>query len=134
MIRQNDRERLNGVHIDLVNVVIKASDMVEFAILEGVRSPERQRALFEAGRSHTMNSRHLTGHAVDIVPVVSGKISWEWRHFFPIAKVMEICSGDLGIPIEWGGSWKRAGELGFLTLSKKFADGAHFQLPRKEYP
>lgn len=34
-----------------------------------------------------MNSRHLTGHAVDIVPIIGGKISWNFDDLSP-AKAM----------------------------------------------
>lgn len=127
-------EKLKGVHIDLARVVLRASTMVSFRIIEGVRSAERQRQLFAAGKSKTLNSRHLTGHAVDIVPVVDGKISWEWKHFFPMAEAMGRCARDMDIPLEWGGSWKRATDPDFLKLSRTFPDGAHFQLPWQEYP
>lgn len=131
----DDRDKkLAGVHIDLCRVVLRAGTFVSFRIIEGVRTPERQRQLFAAGKSKTLNSRHITGHAVDIVPVVDGHISWDWKHFFPIAHVMGECARDMNIPLEWGGSWKRADSPDYLKLSKTFPDGAHFQLPWKEYP
>ena len=60
--------RLRGVHPDLVKVVTRAIEIstLDFTVLEGVRSLERQQALVEAGASQTLKSRHLTGHAVDL--------------------------------------------------------------------
>ena len=81
-------QRLSGVHPDLVAVVKRAIQITEqdFSVLEGIRNINRQRELFKAGKSTTMNSRHLTGHAVDLVP---WPISWEWEGFYPIAEAMK---------------------------------------------
>ena len=70
------KARLKGVHPDLVKVVEKAIQLttVDFTVLEGVRDAVRQEKLVESGASQTMNSRHLTGHAVDQqVTVMIGK-------------------------------------------------------------
>jgi peptidoglycan L-alanyl-D-glutamate endopeptidase CwlK len=115
------RQRLSGVHPDLVAVVKRAIQITEqdFAVLEGIRNINRQRDLFKAGKSTTMNSRHLTGHAVDLAP---WPISWEWEGFYPIADAMKQAAEELGVDLEWGGDWK------------SFPDGPHFQLSRKTYP
>lgn len=115
------REKLQGVHPDLVAVVEKAIRISEqdFSVGEGLRSVERQKELFNTGRSKTMNSRHLTGHAVDLFPY---PISWDWAHFYPIADAMKEAAADLGVELEWGGDWKG------------FPDGPHFQLSWRSYP
>lgn len=115
------KQNLSGVHPDLVSVVKRAIEISEqdFTVLEGVRNINRQRELVKSGKSKTLNSRHITGHAVDICP---WPISWEWEDFYPIADAMKQAAEELGIPIEWGGGWKT------------FPDAPHFQLPRKEYP
>lgn len=116
--------RLQGVHPDLVRVVQRAIELttVDFTITEGLRTVERQEELFKAGASTTMNSRHLTGHAVDLAALVGGKVRWDWPLYFKIAEAMREASKLEGVPIEWGGDWK------------KFKDGPHFQLPHKDYP
>lgn len=116
--------RLNGVHEDLVKLVEYAIEIttVDFAVIEGLRSPERQRILVEAGASKTLNSRHITGHAVDLAPWIDGEVRWDWPLFTPIAAAMKTAARELEIPIEWGGDWKT------------FRDGPHFQLPWKDYP
>ena len=115
------RRKLYGVHPDLVLVVNKAIEITtqDFTVLEGLRTVERQQHLYNTGKSKTMNSRHLTGHAVDLAP---WPISWDWEYFYPIAEAMKDASDGVGVPIEWGGDWK------------SFPDGPHFQLPWKEYP
>lgn len=113
--------RLYGVHPDLVSVVQKAIGISEqdFTVLEGLRTQERQQQLYNTGKSKTMNSRHLTGHAVDLAP---WPITWDWNHFYPIADAMKQAAEELDIPIQWGGDWA------------SFPDGPHFQLPWKDYP
>ena len=116
--------RLKGVHPDLVKVVqhaIEISD-VDFAVLEGLRTIERQRELVKAGASQTLKSRHLTGHAVDLAAWVDDQVDWSWPLYDKIAKAMKFAAADLKIPLEWGGDWKQ------------FKDGPHFQLPFKDYP
>lgn len=115
------RRRLYGVHPDLVLVVNKAIEITtqDFTVLEGLRTLERQQQLYSTGKSKTMNSRHLTGHAVDLAP---WPITWDWEYFYPIAEAMKAAADEVGVPIEWGGDWK------------SFPDGPHYQLPWKEYP
>lgn len=118
------RENLQGVHPDLVRIVERAiavSD-VDFRVLEGVRSPERQAELVRAGASQTQQSRHVSGHAVDLGALVNGRVRWDWPLYDRIAAAMKAAAKELELPIEWGGDWKT------------FRDGPHFQLPRKEYP
>lgn len=123
-LSQKSIDRLSGVHPDLVSVVKRAIEVseVDFAVLEGFRSKARQEQLVAAGASQTMNSRHLTGHAVDLGAMVSGTVRWDWPLYYKVADAMKKAAAELNVPIEWGGDWK------------KFKDGPHFQLPFKEYP
>jgi peptidoglycan L-alanyl-D-glutamate endopeptidase CwlK len=116
--------RLEGVHPDLVRVVRKALSLsdVDFAVTEGKRAPERQAELVKAGASKTQNSRHLTGHAVDLAPFIAGEIRWDWPPFHQIAKAMKAAAAAEGVPLIWGGDWRT------------FKDGPHFELDRKAYP
>ena len=59
--------KLAGVHPDLVKVIKRAIEItpVDFTVIEGLRTKERQAYLLKSGKSKTMRSRHLTGHAVD---------------------------------------------------------------------
>jgi len=116
--------RLNGVHPDLIQVVRLAITLteVDFGVTEGLRTVERQSVLKAAGASQTMNSRHITGHAVDLVAYIGADISWDWPLYYKIADAMKRAAQSLDIPITWGGSWK------------SFPDGPHFELNRKAYP
>ena len=117
-------ERLQGVHPDLVRVVERAIDLttVDFTVLEGLRSPERQQTLVASGASQTLNSRHITGHAVDLGAWVDNQVDWSWPLYTKIANAMKAAANELGVSIVWGGDWK--------TLR----DGPHFELDRKAYP
>ena len=118
-----DRARLKGVHADLVRIVERAAARgdARFRVLEGLRTLARQRQLVAAGASRTLNSRHLTGHAVDLGAVVGGKVRWDWPLYARIAAAMKQAAAELRIPLIWGGDWK-------------MRDGPHFELPRKLYP
>lgn len=113
-------EILEGVHPDLKEVVFRAREIttVRFCAIEGIRSENRQRLLFRSGASKTLNSRHLTGHAIDIAAYTDRGVSWDWPLYTKVAQAMKQASKELGIPIEWGGDWRT------------FKDGLHFQLPR----
>lgn len=114
-------QNLSGVHPDMVAVVKRAIEISDkdFTVIEGIRNINRQRELVKTGKSTTMNSRHLTGHAVDIAP---WPISWDWDEFYPIADAMKQAAEELEIDLEWGGDWKN------------FPDAPHWQLSRKTYP
>lgn len=116
--------KLDGVHPDLVKVVQRAITLTEmdFAVIEGLRTKDKQAEYVARGKSLTMNSRHLTGHAVDLGAWVDGKISWESEHYPPIARAMKQAAHDLNIPLEWGGDWTALKDL------------VHFELPRAAYP
>ena len=118
------RARLQGLHPDLVRVVERAIQLtpVDFTVTEGLRDAKRQAQLVAAGASKTMNSRHLTGHAVDVAALVGGKVSWDWPLYGRIAEAFKAAAAELGVPIVWGGDWPR------------FRDGPHFELPRASYP
>jgi peptidoglycan L-alanyl-D-glutamate endopeptidase CwlK len=118
------RETLAGVHPDMVSVVERAIALsdVDFRITEGLRTVARQRKLMAAGASKTMNSRHITGHAVDVVALVGREVRWDWPLYSRIAVAFKAAAAELGVAIVWGGDWRT------------FKDGPHFELDRRVYP
>lgn len=58
-----------------------------------------------AGRSWTMDSKHLTGRAVDVVATPGGQVSWEPRHYHRISEAFFAAAEELGLEITWGGHW-----------------------------
>jgi len=117
-------KNLEGVHRDLQDVVKRAiqNTEVDFCVIEGLRTLEKQKKLVASGASKTLRSRHLTGHAVDLAAYVDGEIRWDWPLYHLIARAMKKAATELAVDIEWGGDWK------------SFKDGPHFQLSHKSYP
>jgi len=118
------RSRLVGVHPRLVAVAEEAITLspVDFLITEGLRTPERQAALVRAGASRTKNSRHLTGHAIDVAAFVDGQVRWDWPLYPRIAAAFRAAAARQGTAIVWGGDWT------------SLKDGPHFELDRKVFP
>jgi peptidoglycan L-alanyl-D-glutamate endopeptidase CwlK len=116
--------RLDGVHPDLVRVMKRAiaCSTIDFTVVEGRRTLERQKQLMAAGATRTMNSRHLTGHAIDIAPLVNGEVRWDWPLYHQLAAIVKKAAHELEIPIQWGGDWR------------SFKDGPHWELTWKAYP
>jgi peptidoglycan L-alanyl-D-glutamate endopeptidase CwlK len=117
-LNERSLRNLEGVHPDLVRVVKRAADLEPFIVTEGLRNLDRQKQLVKAGKSWTLNSRHLTGHAVDLCDP-DGK--YDIPDMDDIRDAMMAAAKELGIPLEWGGDWKQR-------------DTPHFQLPAKSYP
>jgi peptidoglycan L-alanyl-D-glutamate endopeptidase CwlK len=120
---------LQGVHPDLAGVIRAAHqalqsrpDRLSFIVIEGLRTPKRQAELVAAGASRTLQGRHLTGHAVDLMATVAGQGRWDWPLYPAIAAVVKAEAQARGVPIVWGGDWPR------------LRDGPHYELDRKAYP
>lgn len=128
-LSKRSEDRLLGVHPALVKVVRRALELstCDFYVIEGVRSLEKQKKYVAEGKSKTMNSRHLTGHAVDLYPV--GK-PIPWEQCKDIAKAMFAASSELNVKIRWGGDWDMDGD----SKDEAFYDGPHFELLRSVYP
>jgi hypothetical protein len=127
-------ERLGAVKPSLQAVVKRAIELstVDFRVIEGIRTLERQKYLLKKGATRTLKSKHLTGDAVDLAPVINGQVSWDWQYFHPIAQAMKQASEELGTPIRWGGTWLPLSAIsatnGKFPLSKTFPDGPHFEI------
>lgn len=141
---------LKGVHPELVAVVNRAFELTvqDFSVHDGLRTLEEQKEMVASGASKTMDSRHLTGHAVDLVPYINGKLRWEWVPIYRIADAVRIAANELGTPIRWGGAWDITFTenldspedlvIDYVTRRRKagkeaFIDGPHFELPKSKY-
>lgn len=148
-LSQRSLSRLDGVHPDLVSVVKRAIQLTEidFGITEGLRTKERQRELVASGASKTMNSRHLTGHAVDVVAYLGSDVRWDWALYVTIAEAFQKAARELGVPIVWGGCWSRLDlvmdidqAIADYTARKRreggrpLLDGPHYELCPHSYP
>ena len=137
---------LQGIKQPLVNVVTRAIQLTEidFVVIEGLRTTQRQQELVNQGASQTMNSKHLTGDAVDLAAWL-GTIRWEQSLYFKISEAMKQSAVENNVAIRWGGAWtvpdirtytdtmEHAHEA-YLALRrsqgrKAFIDLPHFELP-----
>lgn len=117
-LSERSEKNLQGVSPLLVSVVRRAAEIadIDFIVTEGLRTKERQAQLVAKGASRTMQSKHLTGRAVDLAAVVDGEVRWDWPLYGKLAKAMKQAALELKVPIVWGGDWK------------SFKDGPHFEL------
>ena len=106
-LSQRSLDRLDSVDPDLIKVVKYAIGVtkVDFGVIEGVRTLEKQKELVAAGASKTMNSKHLKGLAVDLMAYVGGRGCWELKVYDDIADAMKQGAIEYGVPIVWGASW-----------------------------
>jgi peptidoglycan L-alanyl-D-glutamate endopeptidase CwlK len=123
-LSERSLKRLEGVHPRLVALAREAVALspVDFMVTEGLRTPQRQIALVRAGASRTRNSRHLTGHAIDVAAMVEGQVRWDWPLYPRIAAAFKAAAARQGTAIVWGGDWPR------------LRDGPHFELDRTVFP
>lgn len=120
---QRSLEKLKDVHPDLRRVMLEAIENApfDFGITEGLRSKERQLELYNQGKSKTLNSRHLTGKAVDIVVFIGNEVTWDLKYYKVLSEHIKAVAKLNDVAIEWGGDWK------------SFVDAVHFELDRKVY-
>lgn len=118
-----DLARLKGVDPKLVKVITEAAKTAKtpFKVLEGLRTAAKQAQYFKAGTSMLdgvkKKSKHQLGRAVDIVPIVNGKVEFRsWAPFYPMADNIKATAKRLGVKVTWGGDWK------------SFKDGPHFEV------
>ncbi len=100
-------ENLVGVDEGVVRVVRRAILItdVDFMVHDGLRTLEEQKKLVASGASRTLDSAHLTGHAVDLVPWVNGKLRWEMPLCNEIARAVREAAGREGVRLIWGRVW-----------------------------
>ncbi len=100
---------LQGIDPGLVRCVRRAiaTTSVDFTVFEGVRSRERQEKLFKEGVSRTRDSYHLTGHAVDLVPYIGGRVQWQMPGCIQVAIAMREAAVAFDVPVVWGAVWDR---------------------------
>jgi hypothetical protein len=101
--------QLASVKRPLREVAMRALQLskVDFGITQGLRTIEEQRRLVAEGKSKTMNSKHLTGDAVDVVMFVpsQGYTYEPVSGFVMIADAFKAAAGQLKTKIRWGGAW-----------------------------
>lgn len=99
--------KMEGIDPRLIEVVKAAiqTTHVDFGVIEGLRSVERQRELVAKGASQTMASKHIEGLAVDLAAYIGDRLSWEITLYDDIADAVVMAAIDLDVPIRWGAAW-----------------------------
>lgn len=145
-LSQRSIERLDGVDDRLVDVVCRAIEIttVDFGVTEGLRIIETQRQYVASGKSQTMESKHLTGEAVDLMAYINGQVSWELNVYDNIADAMKQAAIEKNVAIRWGAAWSvpdirlwrgtmEEAMMYYIDIRRKmnkrpFIDGPHFEL------
>ena len=101
------QERLIGVEPELKEIVYEAIKVtkVDFGVIEGLRTEEKQKQLVESGASQTMKSKHLEGRAVDLIAYIGGRGSWELSVYDEIADAMKQAAIKVDVAVRWGAAW-----------------------------
>lgn len=123
---QASEGNLMGVHPDVVRVVRRAILIthIDFSVHDGLRTLDEQRRLVASGASSTLESYHLTGDAVDLVPYVNGKLRWEMPLCNEVADAVREAAILEEVPLIWGRVWDR--QLALL-------DPERFEAEREAY-
>lgn len=114
-------QRVKGCQPELVACLIAAAQRWAgpaagyLRFTEGLRTPQRQAELYRKGLSWTLDSKHLTGDAVDVALFPGRALSWEIEHYRDLNHEVQEVALELGVRIEWGGNWKQR-------------DAVHFQI------
>jgi peptidoglycan L-alanyl-D-glutamate endopeptidase CwlK len=106
-LSQRSRDKLEGVDVGLIAVVDYAIAVtkIDFGVICGLRTIEEQRELVAKGASKTMKSRHLNGHAVDLMAYIGPRGSWELNIYDEIADAMKEGAQAAGVGVRWGAAW-----------------------------
>lgn len=101
------QERLMGIEPELKEVVYEAIKVtkIDFGVIEGLRTEEKQKQLVESGASQTMKSKHLEGRAVDLMAYIGGRGSWELNVYDEIADAMKEAAVKVEVAVRWGAAW-----------------------------
>ena len=101
------QERLIGIEPELKEVVYEAIKVtkIDFGVIEGLRTEEKQKQLVESGASQTMKSKHLEGRAVDLMAYIGGRGSWELNVYDEIADAMKEAAIKVDVAVRWGAAW-----------------------------
>ena len=114
--------RLEGVDYRLQDLCHKLISYWDFSVVYGLRTESEQAKLVAQGLSKTMNSKHLTGKAVDLAPY---PIDWnDTKRFYYFAGLVMGVASEMGIKLRWGGNW----DMDYDLNDNNFMDLVHFEL------
>lgn len=120
-------DNLKNVDSRLVDICNELIKRIDFTVIEGYRTLERQQELYKQGFSQIDGISKKGKHnyspslAIDIIPYKKGHNPFDGSKeseemFNSLAKEFKKTANELGYKIIWGGDWK------------SFKDLPHFQL------
>jgi peptidoglycan L-alanyl-D-glutamate endopeptidase CwlK len=124
---QHSRNQLDTCCDELRLLFATSIRYIDFKVIEGYRSNERQADLFNTGLSKAAPgmSKHnvIPSDAVDIAPY---PINWKDtdRFVYFAGRIIQIAE-DMGLVIRWGGDWNMD-----TFLKERFKDLGHFEIRR----
>ena len=128
---ERSKAQLESCHPDLrevFNCVLKKFPL-DITVIEGYRSNERQEEMFATGRSQLRagQGKHnrSPSRAVDVAPLVAGKIEWDNRDLWlQFAGFVLGVAAMMDIELTWGGDW----DGDFNCREHSLFDAPHFEL------
>jgi len=128
-------EKINQLHntLRLVARLALSWGIMDFAIIEGIRSKEKQNQYFAENKTKVQwpNGKHNVegvwelSKAFDAVPCINGRISWHKDHCLVLSGIMLAAAKTLNVNLRWGGNWDMDGEP---VTDQTFQDLVHFEL------
>ena len=128
MYKFSQRSLNNLMNVDekLVLICNELIKRIDFTVIEGYRTRERQKELFNKGFSRidgiSKKGKHnyFPSRAVDIIPYKKGHNPFDGSKesedmFYELAEQFKKVAKELNIAITWGGDWE-------------FKDLPHFQI------
>jgi len=109
----------------------------DFGVLSVLRTRREQYTLFMEGRTKIQDnwvitspsdvvtycdgspeneSIHQSGDALDFVCYVNGKLTWESKYYLEVVTCFFEAAGNLGLLLDWGGSYKSMSDLGHVNI------------------
>lgn len=118
-------KKLEGVDNRLVEVLKEAISIspIDFTIVEGLRTLERQKELVKEGKSKTLKSKHIDGLAVDIcacIPKVDFNATVDTAL---IVGIIYAIANKKGLKVRLGAIWD-----GHSYANNTFKDLYHIEL------
>tara|TARA_Y100000361_G_C11144356_1_gene337109 strand:- start:605 stop:1204 length:600 start_codon:yes stop_codon:yes gene_type:complete len=129
--------QLEGVHPDIVDLAKLTIRLCQYdgTVISGggLRTEEQAQENAENGTG-IVDSLHRKqsdgyGHAVDVIPYVNGKATWEMKYCEEMAKAAKLAAALLSVPIRQGCDWNMNGTFG---ESGEY-DWCHHELPKEKY-
>jgi len=135
---KRSQTNLSDVHPDLIRVAerVLSFGVMDFSVIEGHRSIERQKELYDDGKTQIDGTNkkgkhnYKPSHAIDVLPypaVVNGVNVWTDNHRWCVLAGLFYAAAKLeDVSIRWGGDWDSDGN----NADSKFNDMPHYELSR----